>query len=334
MSKGNNQKLKILYIMKILLEKTDDNHGLTLSEIQTALQAYDISAERKSLYDDIEALRRYGLDIIGEARGKSYEYYIGQRQFELAELKLLVDAVQSSKFITVKKSTQLIKKLEALTSSHEARQLQRQVYVADRIKTMNESIYINVDTLHNAISQNVKIRFQYTQWTVDKELQLKKNGELYEVSPWALSWDNENYYLVAYDTAEAKIKHYRVDKMMKLTLTKEGREGREYFERFNMAAYTKKMFGMYHGTEELVKIQFSNDLVGVVIDRFGKEVSLRPVNDNHFVATVKVAVSLQFIAWVIGLGEGARILSPEPVVTEMKKTIETLTAMYGEETNV
>ncbi len=334
MPRGNNQKLKLIYLMKIFLEKTDDEHSLTLPEIQMALQAYDISAERKSLYDDIEALRRYGLDIIGEARGKSFEYYVGQRQFELAELKLLVDAVQSSKFITVKKSTQLIKKLETLTSSHEARQLQRQVYVADRIKTMNESIYINVDILHNAISRNVKIRFQYAQWTVDKKLQLKKNGELYEVSPWALSWDNENYYLVAYDTPEAKIKHYRVDKMMKLALITEHREGREYFEQFNMAAYTKKMFGMYHGTEELVKLQFTNDLVGVVIDRFGKEISIHPVDDSHFVVFVKVAVSLQFIAWVIGLGEGARILSPEPVVTEMKKTIKQLAAMYGEETEL
>ncbi len=328
MAKSSNQKLKLLYLLKILSEQTDDGHSMTLHGIQSALQAYDISAERKSLYDDIEALRNYGVDVIGESKGKSYEYHIGERQFELAELKLLVDAVQASKFITVKKSAQLIKKLEGLTSVHEARQLQRQVYVADRIKTMNESIYYNVDILHNAISRNVKIRFQYTQWTVNKELQMKKNGELYEVSPWALSWDNENYYLVAFDTADAIIKHYRVDKMMKLVLTEEGREGREFFEQFNMASYTRKMFGMYHGTEQTVKIQFANELAGVVIDRFGKDVYLRPVDGEHFVAHVKVAVSRQFIAWVIGLGKGAKILAPEAVAEEMKRTVRELAALY------
>lgn len=328
MAKTSNQKLKLLYLMKILTEKTDDTHSMTLQEIQSALASHGITAERKSLYDDIEALRNYGIDIIGEAKNRSFEYHIGERQFELAELKLLVDAVQASKFITVKKSAQLIKKLEGLTSIHEARQLQRQVYVADRIKTMNESIYYNVDILHNAIGRNEKIRFQYTQWTVDKELQMKKNGELYEVSPWALSWDNENYYLVAFDTSDAIIKHYRVDKMMRLALTGENREGRNYFEKFNMAAYTRKMFGMYHGTEETVKIQFINELAGVVIDRFGKDVYLRPVDDYHFIAHVKVAVSRQFIAWVIGLGKGAKIVSPEAVVEEMKKTIEELTALY------
>lgn len=325
MARGNNQKLKLLYLEKILLEKTDDAHRLTMPEIQTALQAYDIHAERKSLYDDIETLRKYGLDIIGESKGKSYEYYVGERRFELAELKLLVDAVQASKFITVKKSTQLIKKLEGLASNQEASQLQRQVYVADRIKTMNESIYYNVDMIHNAIAGNVKIRFQYTKWTVKKELQLKKNGGLYEVSPWTLSWDNENYYLVAFDTI---IKHYRVDKMMKISLTEEAREGKEYFERLHLASYTKKMFGMYHGTEELVKIRFSNELAGVVIDRFGKEVLLHPAGEAHFTAHLKVAVSPQFLAWVVGLGSNARILAPESVVAEMKQMIQSLSALY------
>ncbi|MCL2717553.1 MAG: WYL domain-containing protein [Lachnospiraceae bacterium] len=329
MPKSTNQKLKILYLVKILQEKTDDTHRLSLKEIQAALLAYGISAERKSLYDDIEALRAYGLDIIGESLGKGYVYYIGSRQFELAELKLLVDAVQASKFITVKKSTGLIKKLGNLTSLNEALKLNRQVYVADRIKTMNESIYYNVDILHNAIGSNVKIRFQYTQWTVDKILELKKDGEIYEVSPWALSWDNENYYLVAYDSRDEIIKHYRVDKMMKLSLTEKNREGREFFEKFNMASYSRKMFGMYHGADELVKIQFRNDLAGVVIDRFGKDVTFRLTGESHFTVVVKVAVSMQFIAWIIGLGEGAQIISPDHVVSRMKDTIEKLKKMYG-----
>ncbi|MCL2050199.1 MAG: WYL domain-containing protein [Lachnospiraceae bacterium] len=328
MPKSNNQKLKLLYLAKILQERTDDSHRLSLKEIQSALLTHDINAERKSLYDDIEMLRAFGLDIIGESLGKGYVYYIGSRQFELAELKLLVDAVQASKFITVKKSTGLIKKLGSLTSNHEATKLKRQVYVADRIKTMNESIYYNVDILHNAIGSNVRICFQYTRWTVGKVLELKKGGEIYEVSPWALSWDNENYYLVAYDSNDGIIKHYRVDKMMKLSLTEKSREGREFFEKFNMASYSRKMFGMYHGKDELVKIQFNNDLAGVVIDRFGKDVTLRPVDESHFVAVVKVAVSMQFIAWIIGLSAGAKIISPDHVAAKMRETIDILREIY------
>jgi predicted DNA-binding transcriptional regulator YafY len=329
MPKSRNQKLKLLYLMKILLEKTDNTHYMTMKDIQAALAAYDIEAERKSVYDDFEMLRQYGLDVISEPYGKEWIYYIGSRDFELAELKLLVDAVQASKFITVKKSTQLIKKLGALTSEQEARQLQRQVYVADRIKTMNESIYYNVDIIHAAISNNVMIRFQYTQWTIEKELELKKDGRYYEVSPWALSWDNENYYLVAFDEGDQIIKHYRVDKMMKLSLMEEARQGGEIFSRFNMASYSSKMFGMYHGKEETVKIRFRNDLVGVVIDRFGKEVALRPEGEGHFVVSVNVAVSRQFIAWVIGLGEGAKILAPQGVVDIMRETIEKLASLYA-----
>jgi predicted DNA-binding transcriptional regulator YafY len=185
-----------------------------------------------------------------------------------------------------------------------------------------------VDIIHAAISNNVMIRFQYAKWTVEKELELKKEGEYYEVSPWALSWDNENYYLLAFDEHEKIIKHYRVDKMMKLSLNEDARQGGEAFAQVNMASYSSKMFGMYHGDDETVKIRFSNDLVGVVIDRFGKDVSLRPEGKEHFVVAVNVAVSMQFIAWVIGLGEGAKILSPKHVVTQMKETIEKLSEIY------
>lgn len=191
-----NQKLKQLYLMKILLENTDETHSMTMPEIVSSLKAYDITAERKSIYDDIEALRLYGMDIIGEKSGKTYLYHIGSRDFELAELKLLVDSVQSSKFITAKKSNELIEKIERIASKYEAKQLQRQVYVAERIKTMNESIYYIVDIIHNAIANNVKIKFQYFQWNVDKKQELRHGGEYYLISPWALSWDNENYYLI------------------------------------------------------------------------------------------------------------------------------------------
>lgn len=187
MAKGNNQKLKILYLIKILSEKTDETHSITMQEIISSLKAYGISAERKSIYNDIESLRMFGMDIIGEQKDRTYYYHIGKRKFEIVELKLLVDSVQSAKFITAKKSNELIKKIEGLASRYEASQLQRQVYVSERVKTMNESIYYNVDKIHTAISANSKITFQYYQWDIHKKMILRKDGALYKVSPWALS---------------------------------------------------------------------------------------------------------------------------------------------------
>lgn len=328
MPKGNNQKLKIIYLAKILLEQTDETHSITMSDILTALKEYGISAERKSIYNDIENLRVYGMDIIGEFQDRTYYYHVGNRQFELAELKLLVDSVQSAKFITAKKSNELIKKIESLTSRYEATQLQRQVYVAERVKTMNESIYYNVDMIHTAIGANAKITFQYFQWDIHKEMVLRKNGTLYEVSPWALLCDNDNYYLIAFDSREELIKHFRVDKMLHIDLKHERREGRERFRKFDMAVYARKMFGMFGGEETVVKLECENSLVGVIIDRFGKEIMISPVDDEHFTVNVRVAVSRQFLAWVIGLGEGVRIVEPESVVEQMREEVRRLVGQY------
>lgn len=329
MAKSSNQKLKLVYLMKILLEKTDETHSITMSEIIDALQAYGIGAERKSLYDDLETLRVYGMDIIGTQEDRKYYYHVGNRQFELAELKLLVDSVQSAKFITEGKSNELIKKIEGLASQYEASQLHRQVFVNGRVKTMNESIYYNVDRIHTAIAENSRIRFRYFQWNVDKEMELRHNGAVYEVSPWALSWDDENYYLIAYDSIQGIIKHFRVDKMLNIESSGEQREGKQMFKSFNMAAYARKTFGMYGGVEEWVRIKCDNSLAGVMIDRFGKDISMTRLNEKQFVATVDVAVSRQFMAWVIGLGDGAEIIGPESVVDEMREEIKHLARQYG-----
>lgn len=328
MAKGNNQKLKIVYLMKILLEKTDETHSITMPEIISSLKNYGISAERKSIYSDIENLRLFGMDIIGEQRERTFYYHVGSRQFELAELKLLVDSVQSAKFITAKKSNELIKKIEGFASKYEASQLQRQVYVAERIKTMNESIYYNVDKIHTAIGANSKITFQYFQWDVHKKMVMRKDGALYEVSPWALSWDDENYYLIAFDSNEDKIKHFRVDKMLHIDVKNEQREGKEKFKEFNMAVYARKTFGMFGGEEQKVKLLCENSFAGVMIDRFGKDVFLVPTDETHFTVNVNVAVSRQFLAWVIALGEGVKIVEPESVVRQMREEVEGLMRQY------
>ena len=218
MAKGPNQKLKLLYLYQILLQKTDEEHKMSMDELLAALSRCGVAAERKSIYSDIAALQDFGLDVVMQ-RGPGGGYYVASRDFELPELKLLVDAIQCSRFITEKKSNELIKKIESLASEPQARALQRQVYVSDRVKTLNESIYYNIDTLHNAISEGVQITFQYFEWVLDFskaqriQKRYRKDGALYQVSPWALTWDDENYYMVAYDSASDSIRHYRVDKM-------------------------------------------------------------------------------------------------------------------------
>ena len=328
MAKMVNQKLKLLYLKRILQEYTDDEHSLTMEQIIKELNKYGISAERKSIYTDLEMLRLYGMDIIGEKKNKNYYYHIGEREFELAELKLLVDAVQSSKFITEKKSKKLIKKLEGFLSRYEAKKLQRQVFVSGRIKTMNESIYYNVDIIHEAIASNVKIKFKYYKWDVDKNIILRYGGSYFCASPWGLMWDNENYYLIAYDSLAKKMKHYRVDKMLKIDLLQEKREGREFFKEYDMAIYTQKHFGMFDGKEESVTIQFKNELVGVVIDRFGTDVAIRRIDEEHFVVRVVVAVSEQFFGWIFALGDGVKIIEPDNVVHQMKEHLKKQINMY------
>lgn len=328
MAKGRNQKLKLIQLVKILYENTDDTHSLTMAEILSRLKDYGIEAERKSVYTDLEVLQTCGVDIIGEKKGRTYYYHIGNRQFELAELKLLVDAVQSSRFITTKKSQELINKLERLTSKYEAKQLQRQVYVAERVKTLNESIYYNIDKIHTAIHTDTKIRFQYFQWNLKKEMELRRNGQFYCISPWVLTWAEENYYLIGYDSKANMVKHYRVDKMLRIEVAKEPREGKEYFLQFDMAVYARKIFGMFDGTEETVKLECENSFVGVIIDRFGRDLNIIQKDENHFFVCVDVVVSRQFLGWLIALGEGVKIVGPERVVKEIRDEIIYLKKRY------
>ena len=329
MPKGSNQKLKLYYLAKIMVSKTDDEHYLTMPQIMKELEKYDITAERRSIYRDLQELENLGIEVEGEPIGKSYHYHVISHQFELPELKLLVDAIQSSRFITAKKSDELIKKLESFVSEHEAKQLQRQVYVSDRVKTMNESIYYNVDAIHNAIAQNCKIQFQYFQWNLKKEMELRHGGAYYRISPWGLLWDDQNYYLVAYDDAEEKIKHYRVDKMLRISLLEEKRDGKEAFSKLNMASYSNMSFGMFGGEKEKVKLNVRNRMAGVMIDRFGKNVMMIPNDEDSFTLHVDVHVSDQFFGWIAALGDDVKILGPENVVEQMKGYIRRLSDQYG-----
>lgn len=327
MPKSANQKLKLLYLIKTLSELSDEEHPLTISDIIKHLSLYGISAERKSIYSDIDMLREYGLDIVA-VKSKSYGYYVASREFELPELKLLVDAVQSSKFITRKKSEELIKKIENLTGKYQAAKLQRQVFVANRIKTMNESIYYTVDYIHTAISENSKISFKYFDWTSSKEKVLRHNGKDYVISPWALTWDDENYYLVAYDSETNMIRHYRVDKITNIKVLPEKREGQESFSEFDMALYSKSVFGMFGGKAEYVSLLCHESLAGIIIDRFGTDIVFLKRDSNHFEINVNVVLSPQFYSWVFGFGDKISIISPDKAKKEFLELLENVKKIY------
>jgi len=335
MAKSAGQKLKLLYIIKLLTENTDENHPASTADIIAYLDANGIHSERKSIYDDIEKLCDFGYDIVQVHSRLGGGYYMASREFELAELKLLVDAVQSSRFITSRKSRSLIKKLELLAGKQDAGKLQRQVYVAGRIKTENESIYYNIDNIHRAIQENRQISFQYLDWNLNKELVPRVGGKR-KVSPWALIWREENYYLAAYDSVDGIMKHYRVDKMGHVDVLKDEREGLEQFEKVDPAVYTNLTFGMFSGDEETVTLQFPNRLIGVVLDRFGREADIRPMTDRVFRIRVRVAVSGQFFGWLAGIGREAVIVSPAAVkeqyqgwLTDIVKTMQLTDGLPG-----
>ena len=327
MAISNNHKLALLYTMKELLEKTDEGHTLNASQLIRALKAYDCEADRRTIYSNVSILQTFGLDI-EKSDDASGGYYISSREFELPELKLLVDSVQASKFISVKKSEELIRKLMQLTSENKAKELNRSVFVRNRVKTGNEKVYYSVDAIHDAMNHDDQIRFQYGEWNAAKRLVARKDGQTYRVSPWALTWDDENYYLIAYDEDDNKIKHFRVDKMLKIDRLEEKRIGRAEFRHFDLAAFAKKTFGMYGGYDASVTLRVANPMVGILIDRFGKDVMIIPDGKDHCKARAVVSVSPQFFGWLTGIGNEIEITSPKEVRDEYRVFLKNILKNY------
>ena len=322
MPKSPNQKQKLLVLRELLLRHSDEEHPISIRDMIAELERHDIKAERKSLYDDMETLRDFGLDVLSR-KGASPGWFIGERDFELAELKLLVDAVQSSKFITRKKSDSLIRKLEGLASVHQAKALQRQVFVSGRVKTMNESIYYNVDKLHAAVGQRRSVAFRYFDYNSRKEKVFRREGRYYTVAPYGLVWDSENYYLVGADGEKGDVRHYRVDKMHEIELGE-----RVGVEAFDMVGYSQRHFGMFSGVEANVRLRARDSMAGIVLDRFGQETMLVPGNDGTFTFTVKVVVSPQFWGWIFALGDGVEVCSPDWAVEQFRGHLERVRALY------
>ena len=330
MAGSENQKFKLLYLYQILMEETDEDHVLTTPQLIAKLAARGVKAERKSVYADLAALRdEFGLDIIDVGRGG---HYVGSRTFEFPEVKLLADSVLSSRFITERKTVELVEKLKTLASSHQAKHLTSRMFVADRVKSMNSSVYYSVDTIAAAIDAGCKVSFKYFGFDAKKEKQYHHEGQNIVVSPYDLVWDNEYYYLVAYDGRDRKIKHYRIDRMEWIkVLEKEKRDGADAYSRADVRSYSKRMFSMFSGTEERVSLRFADSLANVVIDRFGKDVILAPDGEGYFRVSVTVFVSPQFYAWLFGLGSSVQILAPETVKQEYRALLENVLARYKEE---
>lgn len=311
MTRKLNQKQKLLYIKKLFEEETDEEHGITVVDIIERLKDIGIETERKSVYDDIDCLRKFGMDIRMH-RGRQFIYFLGKRQFELAELKILIDGVQVIKTLTDEKSRQLIGKIEKLTSEHEARKLHQYIFIQERRKTINEEIYAIIESIHKAIFNDRQIRFRYFDVLSKKVKQYRKNGEYYEMSPWSLTFSEERYYLVAYDGEVGVIKHFRVDKMIDVTLTDNAREGQKHYSDFQIDLYSNRMFGMYGGEERRITLYFHESLTNVILDRFGENVMMIPDGDGYRI-TVPLVVSPRFYSWLFGFGTKIRIVAPQDV---------------------
>lgn len=327
MAKSAKQKLKLIRVRDILLENTDNEHSITTREIIERLADYGIAAERKSIYEDVEELKYYGMDI-ESSPGHGGGFYVASRDFELPELKVLVDAVQASKFISTGKSRELIKKISGMSSRYERSKLSRQVHIYERVKSMNRSIYYTTDYIHTAISENRMITFNYYKLNSKKEKVYRNGGKRYEVSPWLLIWNDENYYLAAYDHESGIVKHFRVDKMERVSLTDMPREGEDAFRESDISMYSTGVFDMFGGKTESVTLECREDMAGAIIDRFGSDVTLTAGGELDFTAHVKVQISPRFFGWVMGFGGKMKISSPPGAVEGFKAALSEIGELY------
>lgn len=335
MEKARNQRLKLLYLRKILLEQTDEDHPITVARMIAELEKAGIHAQRKSIYADLADLRRFGMDIVSR-RSRTMEYFAANRTFELPELKLLADAVACSKFLTEKKSGQLIAKISGLASGPQAAALRRQVFVCGRVKTQNEKIYYNVDTIHQAIAQGRAVSFRYFAYCVDWDApqhwtkRYRRGGETHVAFPYTLAWTNENYYMTAYYEKYGGISNFRVDKMEDVTVLDEAAGPRPGSVRFDPAVYSKEAFGMFSGWVERMTLRFDDSLIGVVLDRFGGEIEIRRAAGGGFLVTVDAIAGPTLLGWLFGFGEKAKIVAPKGLAEQFCSLARESLAQYGE----
>lgn len=329
--KSESKKLIPIYLQQLFLEKTDKTHYIRMPEILEYLEHKGIFADRRTIYSAISILNSAEFEIIGVQEKGGYKYHHPNRTFDTNELKFLIDSVSTSRFLTEKKSRELISKIKGLGSSFDSEVLNRNILLSKKIKSMNDKVLKNLDILYFAIRTNSRVNFQYMKWNPQKKLEFVRKGELYTVSPFAVTLNDDNYYLIAFDNKYQDLRHFRVDKMQSIKMTSEPREGIDIFKDFNIVEYNQKTFNMFSGREETVKIMGNNALSGAFIDRFGTDINIRPdlEHPNKFIARITVNVSPQFYAWIFGLGKGITILSLESVVKEFQETAKEILQNYN-----
>lgn len=324
MAQQKNTKLKLLYLSDILLEKTDDAHPLSANELCDALCALGIEAERKSVYKDIDVLKEYGLDIIlGADSTNKRGYFIGARKFELAELRLLLDAVQAANFISPKKTKILVEKIESFASKYQASMLHKQVYVDNRPKCKNEELYYTISALDSAISASLKVTFTYSRRVITEEFKQKSDEKPFKVSPYALIWSDDHYYLVCNNEKYDNLMNLRIDRIKGISVTDEKSrpfsEVSDYKNRFDSADYASHLFNMYSGEPKPVELICENSLLELILDKFGERVRLQKFDDNSFVVKTNAAVNDGLSAWILQFGKRIKVKSPNELKESVKK---------------
>lgn len=327
---SETKRLIPLYLQQLFIEKTDSTHYVRMSEILSFLESKGIYADRRTIYTAISVLNSADFEITGVKEKGGYKYHHTNRIFDTNELKFLIDSVSASKFLTEKKSKELINKIKSLGSVFDNTQLNRSVLLDKRVKSMNDKVFKNLDTIYAAIAANRQITFQYLHWNPQRKL-VSKTGKAYTVSPYSISLTDDNYYLIAFDKHFHDLSHYRIDKMQAVKITESAREGKSLFQSFDIVDYSRKTFGMFSGKEERVTIEASNSLAGVFIDRFGESASIRPNYDNPdtFIVRITVNISPQFFAWIFGLGTGAKIIAPESAAADFENMLKTVISKYN-----
>ena len=315
-------KPKILYILKILSERTDEAHPLTTNQLIAILQnEYGISAHRTTIPKDMAVLRNFGIDVI-TIHSTQCKYFIGNRRFELPEIKLLIDAVESSKFITNRKTEELVNKIYTLTSEGNSKKLKRNNYMAGFVKPDNEQIYYIVDAINDAINDKKKISFMYYDYTAYKEKVLRHDGEVYVISPYHLVWKGDYYYVVGYSDKRESVISFRVDRIATVPEVLE-EDADAAPEDFKLDEFVKTAFNMYCGETCVVDLRCDNKLMKTMIDRFGENVKTYPYDSESFHIITEVEVSQTFLGWVFGFDGDVRILGPESVKEQYRKMIKT-----------
>ncbi|MCA1054497.1 WYL domain-containing protein [Rossellomorea aquimaris] len=324
-----DNKERLLRLMNIFSQETDEEHELSLDDIiHRFKQIYgpDVKLNKNSLKDDINHLINHSFDVtINQEKDGLPKYYSHQyRLFELHELRMLVDAVVSAKFITKQETRQLIGKIKKLASTHQGKKLQNEIQVDSSIKSESPFIRLAIHDLHHAITERNIVTFQYGRYDIDKNFNLSHEGRLYKVKPYALTWANDFYYLIAYYYEAGQIRHYRVDRLRNVNILNESFP----YESFDVSKYVQSTFHMFAGDEEWIKIKFHNQLINVIIDKFGKDVDIQKDDEHHFILSTKARISGGLVNWILNFGSNAKVISPPSLLETVKEEVAKMYELY------